>query len=476
MGDSSKISPKLHRHKSSCTITLRPITVPAQKQVSSPKPSITVSNSSSTSLSYLSDVPSSCESEAESFHSSVSHTKAPSQSAVASVRTMTENFQKLLSQATSEIKKLKRENQSIELEQNNLLDINEELSRETGRLESEENSWEVERKDLLKANEEFVDEVKKLYLEEEQWKLETQCLLDKRKRLEEEYRKDKDDLDSSIIKERALYAEQLKQLNHSIDILSMDNTVLKEDIASKIEQSLKTEEELREEFDKEKIILDETISKEREELRIGREDREKGEQQLEQLSQELDTVDMELAEVKRVNAENEFQMKESYERKVSQIDARIHKLRLENTKYDQENEDTARQVEELESLENKMRLEIKQIKVENQWLISNQKTNAVKEQKAEELKRELGLLRNQLKEEKNKVRDITEWKAQLMETNEQMKAENRRLLAKAEELENLVNAEATDIDEVLHMINGMQIQSPNGRRHSDQSKYDKKYF
>ena len=96
-------------------------------------------------------------------------------------------------------------------------------------------------------------------------------------------------------------------------------------------------QELREEFDKEKIILDETISKEREELRIGREDREKGEQQLEQLSQELDTVDIELAEVKRVNAENEFQMKESYERKVSQIDARIHKLRLENTKYDQEN-------------------------------------------------------------------------------------------------------------------------------------------
>jgi len=51
-----------------------------------------------------------------------------------------------------------------------------------------------------------------------------------------------------------------------------------------------------------------------------------------------------------------------------------------------------------------------------------------------------------------------------------------RLLAKAEELENLVNAEATDIDEVLHMINGIQIQSSNGRRHSDQSKYDKKYF
>ena len=32
-----------------------------------------------------------------------------------------------------------------------------------------------------------------------------------------------------------------------------------------------------------------------------------------------------------------------------------------------------------------------------------------------------------------------------------------RLHAKAEELENLVNAEATDIEEVLTMINGMQV-------------------
>ena len=36
-----------------------------------------------------------------------------------------------------------------------------------------------------------------------------------------------------------------------------------------------------------------------------------------------------------------------------------------------------------------------------------------------------------------------------------------RLHAKAEELENLVNAEATDIEEVLTMINGMQVSPLN---------------
>ena len=266
---------KLTRHKSSCTIILKPIKVPPQKQICGQQPSIMASASSSTSLSYLSDVPSSSESEADSFHSSVSESKAPHQSAVESVRTMTENFQKLLSQvfcslkrcalatliifkATSEIKKIKKENAAIELEQTNLLNINEELSRETERLAMEESSWEFEREvkfhfdlmylivnndqELLRANAEFVEEVKKLYEEEDQWKIESQCLLDKRKCLEEEYQKDKDDLNESIIKERSLHHEQMEQLNNSIKILNIDNINLKEEITNRLEQSLKTEE------------------------------------------------------------------------------------------------------------------------------------------------------------------------------------------------------------------------------------------
>ena len=96
--------------------------------------------------------------------------------------------------------------------------------------------------ELLKANEEFVEEVKKLYLEEEQWKMEKQCLLEKRKRLEDEYEKDTDDLAESIMKERSANEEQLKQLNHSLEILNLDNNTLNEDITRKIESSLKTED------------------------------------------------------------------------------------------------------------------------------------------------------------------------------------------------------------------------------------------
>ena len=96
--------------------------------------------------------------------------------------------------------------------------------------------------ELLRANAEFVEEVKKLYEEEDQWKIESQCLLDKRKCLEEEYQKDKDDLNESIIKERSLHNEQMEQLNNSIKILNIDNINLKEEITNRLEQSLKTEE------------------------------------------------------------------------------------------------------------------------------------------------------------------------------------------------------------------------------------------
>merc|ERR1712156_371062 len=103
----------------------------------------------------VSDCASSCESETESFHSSVSDVKPSTSTNVENVRSITENFQMLLAKATKEIKKLKKENSSIEEEQKNLQNINEELSRETERLVREENTWKVEREGLLKTNEEF---------------------------------------------------------------------------------------------------------------------------------------------------------------------------------------------------------------------------------------------------------------------------------------------------------------------------------
>jgi len=496
MSNMEKTTTKLHRHKSSCTIYLQPVTVPPQpldsestRSTSSTVSSTPISTTPAEMSEALSlpspaenedtdtDASSYPDSEADSFHSSISDPNTPSQAAVQSVRTLTDNFHKLLSQATADITKLRSENLAIEEEQNNLLNVNQDLSREMDRLVSEENQWEIEREELLQVNEEFVEEVKKLYIEEEQWNLENLHLLDKRKRLEEEYCKDKNELEELVEKETKINKQQLKHLNHSLEILHADNATLKIDITKIMEYNLKTEDDLNDEFEIEKISLDESITKARKELQQVKQEREDGERQLEQLSQELDSVDMEFEEVKKENAENELKMKKTSEKQVAQINSRINKLRLENSKYELENESAANQVEELQRLESKLSLEIKQMKVENQWLISNQKTNSAKEEKAGDLGRELEQLKKQLQEEKNKVRDIAEWKTQLGHTNDQLKVENRRLCRKTEELENLVNAEATDIEEVLNMINGIQGNNTNGRRRdSDHSKFDKSYF
>ena len=76
--------------------------------------------------------------------------------------------------------------------------------------------------------------------------------------------------------------------------------------------------------------------------------------------------------------------------------------------------------------EKKLRKEIGQLKVENQWLINNQKNSTGSSNKLEGKEEEFESLTNQLKEEKEKVRNLTTWKAQLTEKNKELKEDNHR--------------------------------------------------
>ena len=90
-------------------------------------------------------------------------------------------------------------------------------------------------------------------------------------------------------------------------------------------------------FNNEKRKLEEQISVFNQDLVKAKELRETGEERLDELSHELDSLDNELMDMKKVNAETEMEMKEKYEKKVAQINSRISKLKLENSKYDEEN-------------------------------------------------------------------------------------------------------------------------------------------
>jgi hypothetical protein len=74
--------------------------------------------------------------------------------------------------------------------------------------------------------------------------------------------------------------------------------------------------------------------------------------------------------------------------------------------------------------EQKIRNEIGQLRVENQWLINNQKNAGGKEEIKDEKAVEVESLTKELREEK--VQNLTTWKSQLMEKNKELKIDNAR--------------------------------------------------
>ena len=76
--------------------------------------------------------------------------------------------------------------------------------------------------------------------------------------------------------------------------------------------------------------------------------------------------------------------------------------------------------------EKKIRNEIGQLKVENQWLINNKKNPGGNAERMDENAIEVESLMKELGEEKDKVKNLTTWKSQLMEKNKELKEDNAR--------------------------------------------------
>ena len=81
-----------------------------------------------------------------------------------------------------------------------------------------------------------------------------------------------------------------------------------------------------------------------------------------------------------------------------------------------------------EQLENEKRLsrEIGQLNIENQWLINDQKNKKGKGDWMEVNEGELDSVKKELKEEKEKVKDLSSWKYQLVEKNKELTKDNDR--------------------------------------------------
>lgn len=205
------------------------------------------------------------------------------------------------------------------------------------------------------------------------------------------------------------------------------------------------------------IKLETTIDCLQSDLAQEKEAREEGEAQIAKLSSELEKAEHELKSIKSQFKENQSAIDKKNKDSIIKLKEQNENLTAENFEYAVENNDLKKKVNEQLEREKKLRNEIGQLKVENQWLINNQKSGSQGISNKIEVKEdELESLTKQLKEEKEKVRNLTTWKAQLSEKNKELKEDNLRLLTRAEDLERLMNDEVTDINEILTVINTIQ--------------------
>ena len=75
--------------------------------------------------------------------------------------------------------------------------------------------------------------------------------------------------------------------------------------------------------------------------------------------------------------------------------------------------------------EKQLKRELSGLKTEHQWLLNNQKS-ATQSKKSEESGKIVEALHNELKEEKEKVKNLAEWKSQLSDKNKELKQENEK--------------------------------------------------
>jgi len=127
----------------------------------------------------------------------------------------------------------------------------------------------------------------------------------------------------------------------------------------------------------------------------------------------------------------------------------VKKLFSENIKHVAEL-DTLRKTEKnLEELLN----ENEQLKLENNFLTTSQKNTS---DRMHILSTELEGIMEELKEEKEKVKNLAAWREQVMEKNETLVMENVLLRQKSDNLEQMVNDEVGDISNILSTINILQ--------------------
>jgi len=358
---------------------------------------------------------------------------------VSDIRSLTNNYQRMLRKATKEIKKLNQDVRKMEKEQEKLLETNVELALETKNLLLQQKAWKKDEQDLVKANEEFAAEVERLYRVEEELAKEEERLQNQMKKMEEKNVEEKEKLVTEISDLKI----SLNNANEESSQLLAKKKSVEDELSCSIEYIRSSYKSDRINFESKIDSLEIALAKEKQR-------REDCDVKAWKLSQDLEKSTSDHEKMAAKYHDNLINIEE----KVTRLREENEKLKSENFNFVIENGDLKKSREDQLDIDQNLRKEMSQLNLENQWLINNVKQGRSKvvmvgnddEEDVEKVKKEL-------REEKEKVMNLTCWKSQLVEKNNKILAENLRLLQRNEYLEGLVDNEVTDINEILTVIN-----------------------
>lgn len=370
----------------------------------------------------------------------------------AEIRSLTNNYQRLLKQATKEIKKLNVEKWKVEQEQDKLLTTNLELAEEVRRMMENDKEWRAERQTLLNVNEEFATEVERLYKNEERYQNEKEKLESQLKDSERRYESERQNQSSHLHDEQSKLESQIKKLTQSLGTMKEEYQQLLDTNKRKENQLSSKQENIMTSQERDLSRLQGSLKEVREDLESERRLVAAGEAQIKMLKAELRRTEEEIRDI-RQSQETEGRGSNA---DMGKLREQNEKISAENFEYAVENNELKKKLFQTQDREKQLKRELSGLKTEHQWVLNNQKASN-QSKKSDESGKIVEALHNELKQEKEKVKNLAEWKSQLSDKNKELKQENEKLVNKVEDLERLMNDEVTDINEILNVINTIQI-------------------
>merc|ERR1712179_511903 len=321
---------------------------------------------------------------------------------VSDIKNLTNDYQKLLKQATREIKKLNLDVKRMEQEQAKILQENVDLALETKGLMLDQKALKKDEQALIKANDEFAAEVERLYNVEEQQAKEIEDLQNQIQELQNKF----SELNEKHLEEENNLKTEIVHLTEALNTANGKSTRILDKVKSVEEQYSSSLEYVKSSYENGREKLEAKINSLEHSLDKEKELRKEGDIKVSKLTEDFKKSKEELDTLFSKNHDNLINVEEE-----------VAKLKEENEKLKSEIIDLA---DENAALQND---QFEQLEQEQNWEKEKDQLNL----EAELLRNTQKFLNDKTEKVKKELKDESERVKQLNILNKMVTAENEWL-------------------------------------------------